>query len=141
MILLDKLHERKQRRAATKQPHTSGPARPQFVDEGLRHHQAGRLDRAKALYLKALALQPNDADALHLLGVLRHQQGSSLEAVELVTKANAVKPNIADWHSNLGIASRRLAGSTRRWRAATARSPCGGTMPRRSSIAASSFKS
>ena len=62
------------------------------------------MDRAGALYLQALALQPNDAEALHLLGVLRHQQGRSLEAVELVTKAIAIKPDIADWHSNLGVA-------------------------------------
>ncbi len=104
MILLESGMNRKQRGAAAKQPQTSGPARPQFVEEGLRHHQAGRLDRASAFYLKALAVQPNDADALHFLGVLRYQQGSSLEAIELITKAIAIKSNIADWHSNLGIA-------------------------------------
>ena len=95
---------RKQRRAAAKQPHTSGPARPQLVEEGLRHHQAGQLDRASVLYRQVLALQPNEAEALHLLGVLRHQQGNSQEAVELIAKAIAIKPDIADWHSNLGIA-------------------------------------
>src|ERR1035441_4227224 len=92
---------RKQRRATAKQPHA---ARPQFVDEGLRHHQAGRLDRARALYLKALAVQPNDAAALHLLGALRHQQGSSFEAVELITKAIVISPNFPEAYNNLGIA-------------------------------------
>ena len=66
---------RKQRRTAARQPRNSGSAYPQFAEEGLRYHQAGQLDRAGTLYLKALELQPNDADALHLLGVVRHQQG------------------------------------------------------------------
>jgi len=82
--------------------------RPQLADEGLRHHQAGRLDQARALYLKALAVRPDDADALHLLGVLRHQQGSSLEAVELVAKAIAIRPNYPEAHGNLGNALRDL---------------------------------
>jgi tetratricopeptide (TPR) repeat protein len=70
----------------------------------LRHHQAGQLDRARALYLQALAAQPKDPDALHLLGLLRHQQGSSLEAVELIAKAVAIKPNFPEAYSNLGMA-------------------------------------
>ncbi|MGP0090121.1 MAG: tetratricopeptide repeat protein [Xanthobacteraceae bacterium] len=92
---------RKQRRAAARQSHTSAFARPQFVIEGLGHHRAGRLDQARALYLKALAVQPNDADALHFLGVLRNQQGSFLEAVELVTRAIALKPNYPEAYGNL----------------------------------------
>jgi len=95
---------RRQRRATAKPPDLPGPAGAQLVAEGLRHHQAGRLDRASALYREALALRPDDADALHFLGVLRHQQGSSLEAVELVTKAVAIKPNYPAAHSNLGVA-------------------------------------
>jgi tetratricopeptide (TPR) repeat protein len=93
---------RQQRRAAAKQSDTTGSASRQFADEGLRHHQAGRLDRARTLYLKALALQPDDADVLHLLGLVRHQQGSSLQAVELIAKAVAIKPDYPEAHSNLG---------------------------------------
>jgi tetratricopeptide (TPR) repeat protein len=70
--------------------------------EGLGHHQAGRLDRARALYLQALEAQPNDAEAMHLLGVLRRQQGSPLEAVELITKAIAIRPDFPDAQCNLG---------------------------------------
>ncbi len=93
---------RQQRRAAAKQSDTSGPAAAQLADEGLRHHQAGRLDRARALYLKALVVQPNDAEVLHLLGLLRHQQGSSVQAAELIAKAVAIKPDYPEAHSNLG---------------------------------------
>jgi tetratricopeptide (TPR) repeat protein len=77
--------------------------RPRSAVEGLHHHREARLDRASALYLEALAIRPDDADTLHLLGFLRHQQGRSLEAVELVARAIAINPNIADWHNNLGI--------------------------------------
>jgi tetratricopeptide (TPR) repeat protein len=94
---------RQQRRAEAKRSPAAGPARSRFAAEGLRHHQAGRLDQASALYLKALAEQPDDADTLHLLGVLRHQQGSSSEAVELVTKAIAITPNNPEACSNLGV--------------------------------------
>jgi tetratricopeptide (TPR) repeat protein len=93
---------RQQRRAAAKQSDTAASAAAQLAEEGLRHHHAGRLDRARTLYLKALAAQPNDADVLHLLGLLRHQQGSSLQAAELIAKAVAIKPDYPEAHSNLG---------------------------------------
>ena len=45
--------------------------------EAVRLHQAGELGRAEALYREAIAAAPDDADALHLPGVLAHQQGQS----------------------------------------------------------------
>ncbi len=36
----------------------------------LEHHRAGRVDKAEALYRTILLTEPNQADALHLLGVL-----------------------------------------------------------------------
>ena len=85
---------RKQRRAAAKQHHASGPSRLQFAEEGRLHHEAGRLDQAEALYLKALAGQPDNAAALHLFAVLRLQQGHHPEAIELNKKAIAITPSL-----------------------------------------------
>ena len=102
--------KRHQCREVAKQARTSECA--QLVNEGLRHHQGGRLDQASALYLKALALRHNDADALNFLGVLRYQQGNALEAVELFTKAIASKPNYSSAHSNLGAALREIGRTT-----------------------------
>ena len=45
------------------------------IEQGLRLHQAGQLDRAARRYEAALARDPEDAEASCLLGVLRHQQG------------------------------------------------------------------
>jgi tetratricopeptide (TPR) repeat protein len=94
---------RKQRRAAKRLSETSGPARRQFVEEGLRHHQAGRLDQAKKLYLGELTLDPTNADAMHFLGLVHRQQGDLPKAEGLISKALAIKPGMAEAHSNLGV--------------------------------------
>lgn len=76
--------------------------------EALRQHQAGALAEAEALYRQALALNPDLADSLHLLGVLRIQQGRAEEAVGLIRRAIALQGQAAGYHSNLGAALRIL---------------------------------
>jgi Flp pilus assembly protein TadD len=85
------------------------------------HHQAGRIDRAEALYLQALEAQPDNADALFLLSVLQHKRGNALEAVNLLTKALAIAPNHPEACYNLGVALRdlgRLAEAAQSYREA-----------------------
>ena len=64
-------------------------------------------------------------------------QGKLDEALASYDRALSVRPDYAEALNNRG---NHFAGaeavSTRRWRATTARSPCGRTMPRRSTIAA-----
>ena len=43
----------------------------------VQHHQAGRLQAAEQIYRQILAVEPNHADAIHLLGVIAHQVGST----------------------------------------------------------------
>jgi tetratricopeptide (TPR) repeat protein len=50
------------------------------LEVAVEHHRAGRLDQAEGLYRKIIALQPNEADALHLLAMVAHQQGHYDEA-------------------------------------------------------------
>jgi tetratricopeptide (TPR) repeat protein len=71
-------------------------------------HQAGRLAAAAQLYQQVLQREPENADALHLYGVLRHQQGDHTCAVELIGKAVALQPNAAALHANLAEAYRGL---------------------------------
>lgn len=99
---------RQQRRAAAKQGSRSGTAGRQSIAEGLGHHREGRLDQASALYLQALEADPNDVDALHLLGLVRRQQGDPLAAIALIEKAIAVKPGFSDAHRNRGDILRDL---------------------------------
>jgi Flp pilus assembly protein TadD len=69
-----------------------------------RLHQAGQLDQAEAIYKKLLAQQPGNADALHLLGVIRIQRSQFIEAVDLIRQAIALQPNSPGYYSNLGWA-------------------------------------
>jgi protein O-GlcNAc transferase len=77
---------------------------PQAFQIALRHHQSGRLANAEALYRQILAVQPNHADALHLLGVIAHQAGRHDLATEWIRQAIVLNPNNPAAHSNLGEA-------------------------------------
>lgn len=70
----------------------------------LARHQAGDLETAAAGYRDVLALDAEQADALHLLGVIADQQGRPAEAVELIRRAIRRNPNEAGFHGNLGNA-------------------------------------
>jgi len=71
-------------------------------------HQAGELGSAALLYQQVLAREQENADALHLIGVLRHQEGDHTRAVELISRAVALKPNVPEFHANLAEAYRAL---------------------------------
>lgn len=84
----------------------SSPA--QLLNEGLAHHQAGRLDAARSCYQQSLKLNGSQPDALHLLGVVVCQQGDNEEAIVLIRRAIALQPNQPTYHSNLGNAFQQL---------------------------------
>jgi len=75
----------------------------QTMQMATRHHQAGRLDEAEALYRRVLLEQPDQPDALHLLGIILSQRGQHEAALELLRKAVMIQPRSADFQSNLGI--------------------------------------
>ncbi|HVX84226.1 MAG TPA: tetratricopeptide repeat protein [Phycisphaerae bacterium] len=67
----------------------------------LKLHQAGRAAEAEVAYRQTLAMNPNNPDALHMLGVLLHQHGHTQQALPLVARAAALQPNNADIFVNL----------------------------------------
>ena len=73
-----------------------------------RIHRAGNLTMAARVYQTILSRDPDQVDALHLLGVLRQQQGQFAEAIELCGKAVSLRPSEASFHSNLAEAYRAL---------------------------------
>ncbi|MBP2291649.1 tetratricopeptide repeat protein [Azospirillum rugosum] len=75
------------------------------------HHQAGRLDEARPLYLSILQAIPGHPDALHLLGVLESQRGLPRRAVLLLRRAVALRPDDGDVAGNLGLALRAVGDS------------------------------
>jgi tetratricopeptide (TPR) repeat protein len=80
----------------------------EFIDLAVQHHNEGRLPEAESIYQQILQDNPNQPDALHLLGVIAHQVGKNDIAVDLITKAIAIKPDFAEAHNNLGNALRDL---------------------------------
>ena len=96
------------------------------VRAGFAHHQAGRLRRAEALYRKALHKDPDDANALHLLGVVAYQCGELGTALRLIERALPGLPELPDAHLNYGNALReagRLAEAAASYRRAITLNP------------------
>jgi len=61
-------------------------------------------DEAIAEYKKAIAIDPNDADAYADLGMVYGEKGMLDEAIAECKKAIAIDPNHAKAHNNLAVA-------------------------------------
>jgi tetratricopeptide (TPR) repeat protein len=77
---------------------------PVDLSTAIECHRQGRLDQATRLYQAALALEPENADALHLLGLVTLQRGDPAGATGFVTRAIAVRPAEASYHATLAEA-------------------------------------
>jgi tetratricopeptide (TPR) repeat protein len=78
-----------------------------LLEEGTRHHQAGRLSEAERSYRLALEMAPGHPDALHLLGLLAYRANRLDQAVELLTQAIDASPSNALYWFNLGVVTQR----------------------------------
>jgi protein O-GlcNAc transferase len=87
------------------------------INRALALHQSGRLKEAEALYRQILQANPEQPDALHLLGVLAFQNGRSDAALPLIQQALTLRPCWAEAYNNLGLA---LQGEDRTEEAAIA---------------------
>jgi len=74
------------------------------LKEAVQYHQNGELDKAEKFYQKILSLEPNHADALHLLGVIASQQGNYDHAVNLIGRAIRIRPQMEMYYNNMGNA-------------------------------------
>ncbi|MGB8169477.1 MAG: tetratricopeptide repeat protein [Chthoniobacteraceae bacterium] len=80
----------------------------QAFELALEQHQSGRLAEAETIYRQILAVQPQHADALHLLGVLVWQAGNGEAGVDLIRQAITVQPHFPAAYDNLGTVLRDL---------------------------------
>ena len=88
---------------------SASPAKVRALLHGaIQVHQAGDLARAEQAYRRVLQLQPEEPDALHLLGLLAHQVGRNDIAVNLITRAIGARPKVAIFHNHLGNALQAL---------------------------------
>jgi tetratricopeptide (TPR) repeat protein len=109
----------KPKRAVAAKSSVNGAAALYAAGQG--QHAEGRLAEAAALYGEVLAVQPNHAGALNLLGVLASQGARHEEAARLIRRAVAMMPREASFHINLGLVLRaagQLAAAAASLRAA-----------------------
>ena len=69
-------------------------------------HQGGQVRDAIPVYQQVLASEPENPDALHLLGLAMRQHGDADGAISYLEKAISIQGDVAAMHSNLGNAYR-----------------------------------
>ena len=73
------------------------------LKEGMRRQNAQDYAGAESLYRQVLQAEPNQPDALHLLGLIAQQAGRSASAIDLIRKAIKVNQHNPDYYHNLGV--------------------------------------
>ncbi len=84
------------------------PTIPELFSTAQAHHQAGRLNAAEIAYRQILAVDPNHARALDLLGVIALQTGNGEAAVQCIRRAIELDGNDATFPCHLGGAYQAL---------------------------------
>ena len=72
------------------------------LSSGLEYHRRGRAAEAEATYREVLAEEPDNADALHLLGLLAGGAGRRQVALGYIVRAIRIRPDVAAFHNSLG---------------------------------------
>ncbi len=83
-------------------------AHPTTLQKALTFYRAGRYQDAERLYCKVLERDPQNPDALHLLGLLCLDCGRPQPAAGLISKAIQQRPDVPFFYNTLGNAFRRL---------------------------------
>ncbi len=73
-----------------------------MLNEILEIHRSGQLEEAELRYREYLGFNPDDPEALHLLGVLRRERGDLAEALQLVEAAMLRAPERKSYRVSLG---------------------------------------
>jgi tetratricopeptide (TPR) repeat protein len=79
-----------------------------LLDAGGGHYLAGRLDAARAAYLKAEACAPDDHRATYSLAVIDLRAGAAAPARERLRRVTRLQPRLAPAWSNLAAAGEAL---------------------------------
>jgi protein O-GlcNAc transferase len=97
-----------------------------LLGQAVARHQAGHLADAEVLYRQVLASHPDNAEALHYLGLLGFQTGHLPQAEELLSRAARAAPEDPVVLNNWGIVLAklgRLAEARERFERAIQRGP------------------
>jgi len=80
----------------------------QLLQTAITQHQTGQLIEAEMLYRQVLTAEPDNFNALHLLGLIALHREDYAEAAKLIGKAITIKSDAAPPYYNLGIALQGL---------------------------------
>lgn len=105
MSRADRRRQEKLKQAA--EPSSQVPELKRLLDEAVFHHRAGHFAQAEPLYRRILEIDPDNAEALHLLGLMAYQIGKLDQAVDLISRAIRNNSNKAAYFFNLGIVLQR----------------------------------
>lgn len=72
------------------------------LNQALEFHRCGNLTSAKEIYERVLISHPENAEVLHLLGVIALQTKDLEKAIGLISKALVINPQMPNAFSNLG---------------------------------------
>jgi tetratricopeptide (TPR) repeat protein len=85
------------------------PGSREELDRAINFHRQGRLEEAEALFRQTLQREPENFDALHLLGAVLVQKGDHQLAIDLLSDAIKIRPTNAAVHFILGNAMLELS--------------------------------
>ena len=74
------------------------------IEQGVALHRQGDIAAAEAVYRRILDTEPDNPEALHLLGVIALQQGDAARAEQFIAKAVLRAPERGEFQRNLGLA-------------------------------------
>jgi tetratricopeptide (TPR) repeat protein len=95
-----------ERLAVEPEPRRSGAARAEYValvKAANEHHSAKRHAECEAVLRRALAIDPTNASAWHVLALSRYELGHKEEGIELLQKAIQLAPEVAIYFRDLAI--------------------------------------
>jgi protein O-GlcNAc transferase len=84
---------------------------PELIQRGLQHLHASQLAEAEAIAQQILAQQPDQLDAVRILGLIACMRGRIDDALALLGPLAARHPEVAELHCNYGTAL-ALSGKT-----------------------------
>lgn len=79
-----------------------------MIDLVLKNYQDGNLKKAEDICREIIKNQPENFDALHLLGLIYSQRGEPNKAIDYIKKALQLNPHCADAYNNMGIVFQRV---------------------------------
>lgn len=82
-----------------------------LVAQGLEHHKSGNWKAAKATYLEVIKKDPENAEALHMLGCLLDAQGNTAQGVTFLLRAVKFNPSAHAYFYNLANMQLKLGNA------------------------------